>query len=252
MGSRSILITTLIIIILLLSGSLYWVYTKYESKKIELQNETQNRIALGDSVRVSKTREGDLLYSKAILIADVKNLKDLNVELANRVNNLGGRVVELTTTIISLEGELSTIKNNTLVSNGDDTYGIEWELSRDYGDDNKRVLSGITNFGVTQNPFKITPLNTVITRDFQTISITQGIILKNGVYEAFATSKFPGVSFTEIDSAIVEPDIHPITKKAIKKFNLGGYIGYGGTYDAVSNTFHTGFQLGAGALFKFF
>lgn len=240
----------LVIVILLLSGALWFLYTKNQTLKTALESETQNMAALTDSLRVTVNKNGDLEYSKNVLMTDKEKLKKLNSQLHGAIEELGGKINQLTFTIIKLEMQLDTVYHNDLVVHPDSTYGIKWEFNRDHGNNNVRILHGITNFKVNQNPFQITPLNTQITRDYLTLSIYQGLRTRNGIIEGFSTSKFPGLSIEKQETAIITEKTS-FFQSLKKNTKLGTYLGYGLTYNWSDNRIYNGAQAGVGLNFTF-
>jgi hypothetical protein len=238
--------TILFILILFMGGGLWYMYNEYSDMKVKLATEIQNRVALGDSLRITKNLTGELVYSKAILIADNTKLKSFNKELSNKLETMDGKIMELTSTIFSLEMELDTIGDNQLVQKNDSTYGIEWRLEKMYGNGNTRILSGVTNFNIQHNPFEIKPINTILTRDYLNISVLSGLRRQGGIIESFSTSQFPGFSVNSLESAIISGNNHPIQKKKKRWINWGINLGYGLTHNPFTNETMSGFQIGGG------
>lgn len=241
----------LIIIILLLSVGVWYFYNQNASLTTKLEVETQNRVAQGDSIRKIKTKNGDLVFQKAVLISEKKELKNLNKNLYNEVDKLDGKIIQLTSTIIKMELVMDTIVNNTLVENGNNSFGIVWSTDKKFGEGNRRFISGVTNFKININPSGVTviPINTIITRDYLNIAVLSGLKEYNGIIDSFFTTKFPGIEVTKLDTAILGSNKFP-NKNNNKKIGLGFYTGFGGTYNPFTDVISSGFQFGAGITFK--
>jgi hypothetical protein len=243
----------LIILILLLGGGVWYFYNKVQGLEVALKSEAQNVNALRDSLRVSTTKNGDLVYSKSVLMGEKDKLEKWNSKLMDRIEELGGDVTQLSQTILSLEMELDSTDNDELVKVSDSIYGIKWEFDKHYADGNLRILKGTTSFMVTHNPtFVITPLKTKITRDYINISLLHGLRYQGGYLESFSTSKFPGLSVLKQETAVITSNKKTSLLDIFKNnTSFGGYIGYGGTYVVNEAKFYMGPQIGGGLNFTF-
>lgn len=243
----------LIILLLLMGGGLWYLFDQNSKLEQKLSESNQNIHALTDTLKVTKQKNGDLVYSKSILIASKEELEKLNSDLSDKVMDLEGEILSLTSTIISLEMELDTIRNNKIVNNGGGDYGIKWETKKDFGDSNLRILSGVTNFNVKTDPLTITPINTIITRDYFNLSLVTGLRQTGSILEGFGTSTFPGLEFNRLDTAILRPSSHPSTKSSKKsRFGMGVYSGFGLNINPWTNEVGAGFQIGTGLTFDLF
>lgn len=246
----------LIIILLLLFGA-WFGYNKYATMKTDLAISQQNEAALADSVRVEKNKVGDLTYSKNILIADKKNLEDLNADLAEELSKTKGKVRELNKIITQIEADTVYIPTEVVIYVNDDstkTYGLSWEHDTTYSENNFRQLAGVSKFDLDSNGI-ITPLETIITKDLINFSLTTGLREKDGNIEIFATSPYPNLVVTEMNGAIIDPKKHPVIKKFTKKkrFGIGPYVGVGiGVNTTPTVNVGLGFQIGIGVHYDIF
>jgi hypothetical protein len=217
----------LIIVLLLLFVGVGYGFSKYSKMSTRLAITEQNEKALGDSLRVSETKRGDLIVSKNILIAEKGNLKDLNADLANELKNVKGKVRELTKIISEIESDTVYLPS-TLVVYPDGSYGLEWKHDTIYDKDNERHLAGISKLKIDSNGVVI-PLETVVTTDIIKFNLTTGLREKDGNVEIFVTSRYPTLKTIELDGAIIDPKKHPVMKKFTnkKRWGIGPYVGLG-------------------------
>ena len=74
----------------------------------------QNQLALTDSVRTIKTKYGNEISLKNVLIADRRNLKELNAELAKDLKKLEGNVLYIASTVASIKSQEPIVVSNTI------------------------------------------------------------------------------------------------------------------------------------------
>lgn len=218
----------LILVLLLLMAGVGYGFTRYQSMKTELAVSEQNQKALSDSLRVSTNKVGDLVASKNVLIADNKNLADLNADLADEVKKEKGKVRELTKLVSEIKADTVYIEN-TLIIYDDGVHGLAWVHDTIYDEENSRHLEGISKFYLDSIAGKIKPLETIITVDKIKFNLVTGLREKDGNIEIFARSDYPGLETLELDGAIIDPKKHPVIKKFTKKkrWGIGPYVGVG-------------------------
>lgn len=236
----------IIIPILLLIGGLVFLYSKNIKLKDQIDNHRQNQEGLKDSLKVSKNKIGELVYSKAIFVAETNELGDYNIELEKEVKKLKGDVLQLTKIKFEYDKLNQFSENDKVVNYGNNVYGIEWEFIKEYNKENKRIINGLTKFKYDPLTFSIIPLNTTLVRDFFNFSIVTGLSKENGIIETFGTISYPELIITDI-SGFQKPK----TKGFMNKIKLGVYSGYGLTYSTQNNQFYHGFQTGAGLMYHF-
>lgn len=240
----------LIVLIILLLAGVGFSFNKIRNLKTEIAVSEQNEKALNDSVRVMKNRIGDLEYAKNILVSDKNNLKNLNKELSEELKKEKGKVFELTEYISSIsntnpDGSVDTVYvDNYLVVYAEGDYGLEWSHDTVYDANNERHISGISKFNVDSSG-KITPLQTMITKDDIRFNVVQGLREKDGNVEMFVRSDYPNFAVEELNSVIIDPRKHPVLKKFTKpkRWGIGPYVGVGFQY-GVNNKLGAGIQAG--------
>lgn len=219
----------LIIIIILLLVWFGFSYNKIKNLEVDLNISEQNKKALGDSLRVSKNKSGDLEYSKNILISEKGELKDLNKDLASELKKEKGKVSELNTIVASIKNKPNSVieVTNTLIEYPDGTFGLKWSYDTIYDANNSRHLAGTSNFKLNDSiPIA---LSTKITKDEINFKLVTGLREKDGNIEIFARSDYPGFEVIQLDGAIIDPKNHPVIQKFTKKkkFHVGPYLGVG-------------------------
>ena len=247
------LILVLVFLFLLISFGV----NKYMKLKTDLRISEQNSAALADSVRVSKNKLGELVYSKKILVAkNKKGLKTLNERLFKTLNNLdksNGKINELSEIIAKFKSGPYDIGDISVIYLPDNIRGFQWNYEKVYDSINSRYLNGITKFKLDTLTNTLTPLKTTITRDELNFRVIQGIRTRDdGKVEMFATSDYPGFTVKELNSAIIDPSSHPALTKFTKpkRFKLGVYGGYGATLNLSTSTLIVGPQIGGGATYS--
>jgi len=244
---RNILIT--ILLLLFIGGG--FILNRMSSLSTQLTVSEQNKKALSDSLRLSKNKIKDLVYSKNVLIAEKGNLEKLNADLAYEVKKEKGKVRELTK-IVGLV-KLDTIYiTNTLIKYSDGTKGLSWSYDTIYNINNERHISGISRFNITNNGV-INPLETKITSDKFKFNIVTGLVERDGNVEIFVRSDFPNFSVSKLDGAIIDPNKHPVIKKFTKpkKWGVGPYVGVGfGVNTWPKSNIGFGFQFGIGVTYS--
>ena len=185
----------------------------------------QNIASLSDSLRVVKTKNGEIEYAKKLLIADKATLKKLNDSLYKELIKEHGEIQYIT--IVHTVFVHDTIYVPTTVytypPNSDYDYSLQWGY-KEKGDGWSKVLSGQTDFcwdSLNKKPIKP---RTVINEDFLSVKMVTGFRYINGKYETFIRSSFPNATF-DIESAIVNEEM--ITKLQ-KKWHAGILFGFGG------------------------
>lgn len=243
---RNILVV--VILLLILASSIF--LNHYNNVKTQLKMSDQNNKALADSVRVGNAKNGDLIYSKNVLISDKRNLKNLNTKLSDELKNYEGRISELNRIIANIQSDTVYLETELIKYVGYDknTFGLGWEYDTIYSLNNSRYISGVSKFQVDTNGV-ITPLNTIISKDILNFSLTTGLREKDGNIEIFASSPYPNLIISELYGAIIDPNKHPVIKKLTKpkRFGIGPYVGVGLGVNTIPNAnIGLGFQVGVG------
>lgn len=211
--------------------------------KTKLAVEEQNNAALTDSVRVVKNKAGELEFVKLTLIADKKELENLNSSLAEELKKERGKV----RTITEIK---TTVKRDTIFipsgveSLADNMYRLSWKHSEENAG-GSRYLEGKSEFKV-ENSIVDSIAGTTITRDEINLKIITGLRERNDKkLEIFARTAYPNASF-DLDGAIIDPK-DSIFFHDRKRFSFGPVISGG-----LNQDLKLGFHLGIGLQYSLF
>lgn len=232
---------------------------RLEAENLQTKN---NLLAMKDTVRIEKTKSGEIQFVKDALIADMKSLKEMNLELYNEVKNQKKTIfyiAQMTASIRdSLKSQSSGDKAGKDPSTGADM--LVWNFDTT-GTDWSRKLNGKSLFTVkydTSGKYTITPKFSVLENFEQKMKITTGLEAsktQKGMLEIFIRSSYPGMTFTDINGAVVNPEDFkkylPTPKP--KKFSVGPYIGvgYGVTLEKIPQLVPS-INVGIGVQYKLF
>jgi hypothetical protein len=212
-----------------------------------------NIAALQDSVTSSKNKIGQLQYQRATLITSEKSLKSLNADLAKEVEAQRGKIAQLNR-IISV---IRTPKPGPIDGSGstagdpcDSTgyYTAEWTSEQKFSENNYRNLAATTQITVKKKT--VQGVQTEITRDEIGFDIITGLEKRDGGYEIFVRSNYPGFQPTKIEGAFIpQNDLFPPQKRKNISVGVGPQVGLGVTPTLVP-TFY--FGVGLGIQYSFF
>jgi len=206
-----------------------------ERLKAELRMKDNNIIALKDTVRVEKTRSGEMQQVKTILMADMKDLRELNRNLYEEVKDQKSKVYYISQITTQLNDKLKNWSQG-----GEHTYdpvtgtdNIAWNFDTT-GTDWGRKISGITSFRITSNctGYSIDPQSSYLENLSYNFLITTGLKESErfpGSLEIFVKSTYPGMTFDKIDGSIVNPSDFKKYLPSVKpkRWSIGPYVGFG-------------------------
>jgi predicted RND superfamily exporter protein len=249
----------LIIVILLLVIIGYIGWTRIQNLDTRLSMSEQNTKALTDSVRVGKTKNGQLESSINVLITEKGDLDKLSKNLADELKKEKGKVSELMSILAHIKLRDTIYIENKLIQYSNGVYGLKWDYDTTFNAKNSRSIAGESRFkqdtiktivnGVEKVEYKITPLNTSLFKDDIKFNLITGLREKDGNIEIFARSDYPNLTISDLEGAIIDPKNHPVMKKFTKnkKWGVGPYIGVGVGSDLKFNL-----QVGLGITFSIF
>ena len=201
----------------------------------ELQMKDNNLIALQDTVRIEKTKSGELQYVKTAFMADLKTLKDLNRELYDEVQEQKSQVYYISKITAEIKDKVKGF-----VPTGDHEYdpvsgndNIGWKFDT-IGTNWSRSISGNTLFKVssTCTGYKIEPKGSILNDVNYKFGLTTGLKESEkhpGSLEIFINSTYPGMTFTDIQGSIVNPEALKkyLPSEKPRKWSFGPYVGIG-------------------------
>lgn len=201
-------------------------YTSNKKHKHELELAELNIIALNDTITYTRNKFGEEQASKNELIVDIKNLKNVNKDLASEVDKLNKKDKKNLIEITKFQIEIKRLKDSVDKLNNGVTEIKPGVFKIDFSKkDTFREIEGYTTLKTTSKPDSI---ETFLTTDNTYTDLTVGRrSVKDGI-EIFASSSNPSVKVTKIDGALLKPEeMAKYMKK--KKFVIAGGIGYGAT-----------------------
>jgi hypothetical protein len=216
------------VILLLLSGALYYEVNQRQKEKTQYQIANQNLKAASDSIRVSAAKDKQVEFDKYSYIAkQASDLKKVNDSLYIQIKNTKGDVKSAvsTTTVITDSGKLT--KDSIVYVPTKDSSKVDADVSvsfkKIYSSGNFHVLSAVIHVKGIPDSLDVTG---DLTRDQISMTLFTGIRKNsNGNYEIFARSGYPGVTFAEINGALIDKKIFEQPDKR-RIFTLGMSFGY--------------------------
>ena len=196
--------------------------------KKELEIQSMNLDALKDSVRVQKNKLGEDVYVKKTLLATKENLEKLNKDLAKELDAMKGKVITLQKITSKTKVDTQYVPTYiTIRENGE--HSLDWKFDTTYSEGNYRKFSGNSFFILDTVNKRVVPGKTRINQDEMGFSFVTGIREKDKSLEIFLTPKYPGMTITNIEGAIIDPDESEVLKKMFpsKKWSIGPYAGIG-------------------------
>lgn len=222
------------LVLLAISIILFILYVNGCSKIKSIQNKNkQNISALNDSITTFKNKEGKLVHEKSLLIADKNELKDLNKELWEELEEEKKKKPKV---IIKTEIEYRDTGSitNVISDLGNNNYSLNFEyLSNDSflfvkGENNFSAKTFIINPDSNKVNLQIFPGTTKLDYKFN-IPLTLGIKTEDGLDKIYIKTENEKFKVTKLDAVEVEnyfKEKYNSTSKP-KKFGFGFYVGYG-------------------------
>lgn len=225
----------------------------------EIRLKENNLIALRDTVRQEKLKNGDIQQVKVALLSDLKDLKELNSDLFDEVKKQKTQVFylsKLTAELSDKVGGMSSgdshhfdpVSGKDVLTWNFDTTGSNWS----------RSLNGFTAFSILSdcNGYRITPGTSFLENLTYNFSITTGLKESEkypGSLEIFVNSTYPGMNFTDIQGSVVNPSEFKkyLPSEKPKNWSFGPYfgVGYGVTLQNTPQLLPT-LNIGLGVQYK--
>lgn len=223
-----------ILLVALIIAALMWYRTAQDKRAIKQEAEKQlliheqNVRALNDTIRLEKTKSGEIEAVKSSFVSKLEDLEKLNRDLYAEVKNEVGKVKGLIKGMaVADAGEV--VMSNQLVKYPDGkTFGLSFQDAKaDTGF--AWTIKGESKFSYENGI--IYPGQTTISENQMKLRIIMGFKeSKDGNYEVFARSGSEHVVFDKLDGVLIipkkaDPLLTPTTKR--KKFGLGPQVGFG-------------------------
>jgi hypothetical protein len=196
-----------------------------ERLKIDLQLADQNRLALTDSVRTIKNRWGEEISLKSVMVANGKELRDMNSDLAQEIKRISGDVTYLQRMVGRIKSDTIEI-DNVITEYPNGIRRLSWQFDTTYNENNGRSLAGYSEFSIDSLDGRILDRGTVITTDEIKLKLITGLTELDDSYQIFVKTDYPGLRFDQLDGSIIDK------KKFVGSLNesswvIGPYIGIG-------------------------
>ena len=195
----SVIVTGLLIVTIFL-----FLQQRKKTQQVEfkLAVAEQNINALNDTVRVTKDKAGKIEYDKFAFITDkVNNLEKLNKNLYTEVKKIKGKVGTV------IQGEVKIVHDTIpLIVKGeiiDSNVIATFNYDSVFSPGNYRKFNGYTRYNL-RNGNTIAQLN----NDEIGMKVITGIKnLDKGKPEIFFKSDYPNFSITNLDGAVLDPNL---------------------------------------------
>lgn len=193
-----------------------------DRKNKEIAVAAHNLAAANDAIRITKDNAGKVEFDKlSYLFEKVSNLEKANKELAQEVRETKGKVSQITQ--IGFKIIRDTVKLETKTEITDTTIKSEFNFDSSYTPGNYRLLKGFTTYN-----FKTKITIGLLTKDEIGVKLVTGIKnLDQGKPEIFVRSDFPGFVVTQLEGAVLDPNLfsRPNTKP-VPLVTLGATVGW--------------------------
>lgn len=192
---NKILTVALAVVIVILLWEFY--HNKNLENKLAIQG--QNQAALSDSVRILKTKNGELEAAKFALAGSKDELKKLNEDLAKELAKEKGKVRYITKVEVAYKHDTVTIPAE--ISIHDSTATIRNDLV-----DDCRMLKAHTSFTFTKGSIIANP-RFIIENDEFNLKLVTGLKQTNKKQlEIFVRSECKNVTIKDIQGAVIDPN----------------------------------------------
>jgi hypothetical protein len=204
-----------------------WQCSRIEELKRQRDISEQNDIAMRDSLKFERKKNGELEVSITAYVASVKDLKELNEDLWRRVKAQDGEVVFLNRVIMQLKQDSAQLANaldeknkviEKLLQIDENTYIAGWTLPFKYDSTNFDVFKGRTYIKVTnKDPLELAHMDTELLNRLTQIDLTWGQEVVKGKLRVFVTSAYPGFTVKSMEGVMIDPNDNAYIKSLLKK-----------------------------------
>jgi len=191
--TNKVLAGALAVVVALLLWEFY--HTKNLENKLAIAG--QNKAALLDSVRVMKTKNGELESAKLTLAGSLGEIKKMNEDLAKELKKEKGKVRFITNTEIVYQKAPDS--GMAVVTIQDSVGSIRTDI-----EDSCREFKGHTSFVFSKG--KITNPMFVVEKDEFNLKLVTGLRERDKQLEIFVRSSCPNVTIQNIQGAVIDPN----------------------------------------------
>jgi hypothetical protein len=238
-----------LVVIAILSGFCFYQFGKIQQLEISEAIKDNNIKALNDTVRVEENKLGQIQYSKQALIADNTNLSSLNKKLGDEVKNQKGQILFLSSSQAGLKLDTPKIIIHDMQKLSDSEYVINLSLKNDYDSVNFRAIEVKTNILIDSNRM-LSVVKSQMTKDNFSFNVITGLKEEKGNLRIFIRSDYPGLTFSKIDGALIDPRKSDVIKSFFppKRWGIGFQAGAG---IGVGKTVQPCVYMGVGVSYNF-
>jgi hypothetical protein len=215
--------------------------------KEEADRQEQNISALSDSIKTVHLKNGEIQASIDVFMASDKELRALNLNLFNEVNDQKGKVITLNRIVFNLVQDTTELRrwiaNNPPyvpppTQETDSTWDVPWGARYVYDSVNFDVYKGITKVGL-RGPYDLSKVSvfhneTELTYRNSQIGLTWGQkwegLGKDKRLKVFAQTAHPAFKAKLLEGTYVD---YPKREHWLQGFGIGPQFGVG--YDFLNN-----------------
>lgn len=218
-----VIITGIIFILLLICAMMY---TRIQNLEHQLNISEQNIIAVNDSIKYERQKNGELQASIASYIAAEKELKNLNKDLYDKIKQQEGKVISLNNTIVQLVQDTTLLRRylveketllDSILQIDEGLYLARWGMTYSYDSTNFDIFTGSTYIKVTNMyPLELAHINSEITSRITQIDLTWGQKIEDGALRIFIQSGYPGFTVAQMEGVLIDPSTNPFFKDIMK------------------------------------
>jgi hypothetical protein len=221
---------------------MFWARSCQKSGDLEreIAFREQNILALNDTITTVATKNGGLNSSITAHIASEKQLKELNRDLYDKLDDQKGKVLTLNKAVIRLEQDKATLQKflddkNTHIGTteqiNDSTYQLPWTLRYQYDSLNYDEFSGRTEITALNYNKVIVHKRTWLESRVTQVDLVFGQRVEGDKLRVFIQSAYPGFTAQSLEGVLIDPNKNPYIKSLIKpkRWFVGFNVGVGTT-----------------------
>ncbi len=210
----------------------------------EINRKNNNIEALSDTLKQEQLKSGELQASIQGFIAKNEELRLLNEDLYEQVEEEKGNVITLTNIIFKLQQDTTDLRKyidslktfyEDPIQINDTVWEVNWSLAFTYDEYNYDAYSGRTTIGVflPEDNLRITHIGTeMLDRDSQ-MRLTWGQTIEDGRLRIFARTAHPAFKAQLLEGVYVDyGDLEELRRNWFTGFGLGPSLTIG--YDVIN------------------
>lgn len=206
MGKHSRLI--LVFLLALAVGIILVQRGKIENRDATIAAQRNNIQAIIDTIKVSREQNGAIVASiTSLLVGNQEDIRRLKKDLYTAIKEVDGNVKTI-------------VYTNTIIKHDTLPVVIDNPAPNIYSFNERRDFDSVNYYKIGGN-FNTATLRGNITDHEIGIGVTTGIRKRGEFYEAFSTTKYPGVKITQLEGAIIDPKlIAPVKPPKLMTFSI--------------------------------